>query len=611
MRPNACPGCLLFYKLTQYSESMKRIVLGIVGILLLGGLFGSSAHAQNVNNFTIKKFEADYYLSQDSEGRSQLKTVETIVAEFPGFNQNHGLERAIPKSYDGHSTSLNIESITDENGQALPYSEYASNDNLVLRIGDADTYVHGLQVYVITYSQRDVTRYFANTNDDEFYWDINGTQWSVPIEQLRARVHVGPSLSGQLTDQASCYKGADGSTTGCSVQRGPSDDNGAVVSAEVDNLAAHETMTMAVGFKPHTFTEYQPSWQERLAVLWVIAAIVSAIGAAIVIIWTSIKYAKILRRAKGRSTIIPEYLPPKTMSVLVSAQVIKNSTVDVTAQLIDFAVRHYLKIYQVREKTTWKQAEYELELVKQPDDLLPEEQGLLQDLFGTSLKPGDRFAMKELQEKYTLRKKLLDRRKDVRNQVRDSYGLFEQAAKEAGWFRRFGFILLIIGIVILSPAVLIAAIVLFVFAHTLWPLTKKGAELRDYLEGLKFYINVAEKERLQMLQSPEGAEKVGKIDEKSPGQLVKLYERVLPYAVLFGQEKEWTRQLGAYYETAQAQPDWYVGHGAFNAVVFSSAVSGFSSTSSSYSSSSNASTGGADGGGSAGGGGGGGGGGGW
>lgn len=107
--PCACPGCLLFCKHTQYSESMKRIVLGIVSILLFGGLFASSAQAQNVNNFTIEQFEADYYLSQDSEGRSQLKTVEKITAEFPSFDQNHGLERAIPKSYDGHSTSLKIQ----------------------------------------------------------------------------------------------------------------------------------------------------------------------------------------------------------------------------------------------------------------------------------------------------------------------------------------------------------------------------------------------------------------------------------------------------------------------------------------------------------------------
>lgn len=590
---------------------MKHVLFGILSILFLGSLFASSAQAQDVNNFTISSFEADYYLSQDSEGRSRLKTVEKITAEFPDFDQNHGLERAIPKSYDDHSTNLKIESVTDETGQVLPYSDHTSNDNLVLRIGDPDRYVHGQQTYIITYTQRDVTRYFADTNDDEFYWDVNGVQWRVSTEKTTARVHVAAPLSDKLTSQATCYHGQIGSSAQCSLQQTPESDGGVVFTAETGTLAGGQTMTLAIGFQPHTFTEYQPSWQERLAQVWLLAAIITTLAAIILIIWLSVKYSRIMRRAAGRPTIIPEYLPPKDTSVLTAAQVVKNNTADITAQLIDLAVRHYLKIYQKKEKTFFRQAEYELEIVKDPNDLPQEELGLLKDLFGSRPKPGDIFAMKELQKKYALRKKLLERRKQVRELARGNYYLFERAKTDARWFNRMGIILLVASLLFLAPFMLIAAIVAFALGYSLWPLTEKGAELRDYLEGLKLYIGVAEKERLKMLQSPEGAEKVGKVSEENPRQLVKLYERVLPYAVLFGQEKEWAKQLGVYYETAQAQPDWYVGYGAFNAVVFSSAVGGFSAASSSYSSSSSASTGGAGGGGSAGGGGGGGGGGGW
>jgi uncharacterized membrane protein YgcG len=580
----------------------------------MGGLLSfavQQASAQNVNNFTISHFEADYYLSQDSEGRSQLKTVEKITAKFPNYDQNHGLERAIPQKYDGHSTSLTIESVASENGRSLPYSDYTSNDNLILRVGDADTYVHGEQTYVITYTQRDVTRFFADTNDDEFYRDINGTEWRVLINALEARVHVASPLSDKMTNQASCYQGAVGATTQCSLQQEPNSSGGMLISTHADSLKAGETVTLALGFQPRTFAEYQPSWQERLVMLWGVIAVISAVVAIIVIVWLGIKYHKIMRRTKGRDTIIPEYLPPKDASVLASSQVLKNSSFDMTAQLIDLAVRHYLKIYQTREKTLWKQAEYELEVAKNPTGLRVEERGLLEDLFGADLKPGDRFAMNELQKSHALRKKLLERRKTLRQAARGEYGLFERAQNDARWFNRAGVVLLIVGLAMLSPLMLVAAIVAFSLAYSLWPLTEKGAELKGYLEGLKLYVTVAEKERLKMLQSPEGAEKVGKMDGKDTKRLVKLYERVLPYAVLFGVEKEWTKQLGVYYETAHAQPDWYVGHGVFNAAVFSSAVSGFSSVSSSYSSSSSASTGGSGGGGSAGGGGGGGGGGGW
>jgi len=142
-----------------------------------------------------------------------------------------------------------------------------------------------------------------------------------------------------------------------------------------------------------------------------------------------------------------------------------------------------------------------------------------------------------------------------------------------------------------------------------WSLTDKGLVLRRYLAGLKMYIGVAEAERLQMLQSPEGAEKV-QVNASNEKQLVKLYERVLPYAVLFGQEKKWSAQLGQYYEQVGEQPDWYSGQGAFNAAAFAAGMNSLSSVASSASDSSSAS-GGSTGGDFAGGGGGGGGGGGW
>jgi uncharacterized membrane protein len=115
-----------------------------------------------------------------------------------------------------------------------------------------------------------------------------------------------------------------------------------------------------------------------------------------------------------------------------------------------------------------------------------------------------------------------------------------------------------------------------------------------------------------MLQSPEGAEKLEvTIDVNDKGQLVKLYERVLPYAILFGQEKGWNSQLGQYYESVNQAPDWYVGNNAvFNAAMFSSAMSSFNQVAG-YAGSSSSSTGGSMGGGFSGGGGGGGGGGGW
>ena len=93
--------------------------------------------------------------------------------------------------------------------------------------------------------------------------------------------------------------------------------------------------------------------------------------------------------------------------------------------------------------------------------------------------------------------------------------------------------------------------------------------------------------------------------------MLKLYEDLLPFAVLFGQEKEWAQVLGDYYARSDAQPDWYAESAPFNPVWFAAGLSSFSSsTSASWSgSASSSSSSGSGGGGSVGGGGGGGGGG--
>jgi uncharacterized membrane protein YgcG len=144
------------------------------------------------------------------------------------------------------------------------------------------------------------------------------------------------------------------------------------------------------------------------------------------------------------------------------------------------------------------------------------------------------------------------------------------------------------------------------------PLTKEGALAVEHLEGLREYIRLAEADRLQMLQSVTGAErtKLDKTAAEGP-DVIKIYERLLPYAVLFGLEKEWAGELAKYYD--QTPPDWYQGSNitAFNVGAFAGAIGSLSaSVSTSYSgSASSSSSGGSGGGGSSGGGGGGGGGG--
>ena len=92
--------------------------------------------------------------------------------------------------------------------------------------------------------------------------------------------------------------------------------------------------------------------------------------------------------------------------------------------------------------------------------------------------------------------------------------------------------------------------------------TLKGVKARNYILGLKEYIKVAEKERIKFHNAPE----------KNP----QTFEKFLPYAMVFGLEKEWAKQFeGIYME----QPSWYSGAdlATFSAVSFVNELSSFGS----------------------------------
>ncbi|MDD3035426.1 MAG: DUF2207 domain-containing protein [Candidatus Saccharimonadaceae bacterium] len=613
-----------------------KIPLGLVVLLafLLSIICPNLTYA-TVNDFVIKDFQADYYLDKDSEGRSTLKTVERITAEFPQYDQNHGIERAIPLTYDGHGVRLRVESVQGEDEQNLNFTNYESNGNIVLRIGDADTYVHGLKTYVITYYQHDVTRYFSDTKDDEFYWDTNGTGWSQVFEKVTVRLHLSSNIVNSLNSDMACYYGVSGSNDGCRIER--TDD---VISANQSNLKAGENLTIAVGFKAGTFHQYVlPDDATNDSDYIINKQIVEpkpvsffqkyfAIGETIIgiITFVVICYIRIVKFKSAPSThaIVPEYLPPRDADVALSSVISGRTRAWVAATYVDLAVRHKIKIVETGEKKWWSKQKYNLEFVSN-NGLTVTEESFIEALFGKNPSKGAIYEMNPNSPDYKLNTKLRDiYRKSVVSAneqgfyiVNGKYKFLAIALTVYLFIQFFSLFFLFseTGTLFFGEAIILnflTMLISIIIVSTMKPLSTKGRELYDYLKGLELYIKIGEEQRLKVLQSPEGAEKTP-VDVNDKTKLVHLYERVLPYAVLFGQEKGWTKALGEYYEQQNTQPDWYVGHAGFNAVIFSSMMSDFSSGAarSSYSAPSSSSSGGSSGGGFSGGGGGGGGGGGW
>lgn len=578
--------------------------------LLAAFVIAPTAQA-DVNSFSILSFTADYYLNQADDGSSTMRVQEQIVANFPDVDQNHGIERALPNDYDGHPIDLKVESVRDDSGKDLHYQTNQDSGNTVLRIGDADTFIHGPYTYNIIYTYHNVTKNFAD--HDELYWDVNGDQWSQPFNKVTARLHLPTNLAAKLKPEptARCFVGTYGSTiNNCQLSRTATSTETVLSFQSIGQLGPAQTLTFVTGFNKGTFAPYHPSLQTILIGILIGAGIV--LPPIITAIILFINWRRHGRDAKGRGVIVPQYLPPKETSVIGSQIILKEKfqSLAISAQIIDLAIRHYIKVYdQVEQKALRKTHNYELELLKLPTDLRAEEKDVIDMLFGEKVVVGKKVKLKDLANKLYKDASAVGKR--VSSQLAaDGYFVREPVAA-ARLYYIVGGVLMFASFFLMpfSLGFTISGILLLIFAHTMPARTAKGVELRDYLLGLRDYMKLAEEQRLKILQSPNGAV-AGNVEGAKGQQIVKLYERILPYAMLFGIEKQWAKQFVQLYDQP---PDWYAGNlAAWQAGAFVGALSSFNSaTINSFSPPNSSSGSGFSGGGFAGGGGGGGGGGGW
>ncbi|MGV8859455.1 DUF2207 domain-containing protein [Rhodoglobus sp.] len=571
----------------------------------------TSIVSAGLDDFVFDSYDAEFFLDRDSEGHSTLSTVETFVAVFPA-DQNRGMRRAIPDYYQGVPVNLANISVTDETGKPRPF-DVEHDEGFTLITSAANTFVSGAQTYVFSYDQTDVTRYFSNTEADEWYWDTNGTGWQQPFGSVTATIHLGEGLADALISPPRCYWGYEGSTEVCEIVSVDAND----FVASHDLLSAGQNLTVAMGFEPGTFvardSSYFASTSGYLQPL-------GALGALAGLIWAFRTRRTKLADAAGRPTIIAEYSPPSDVPLVTAALLLGKRNKAIAAQILEFAVRGKLRVREAESSGFFSsRTEYLLELVD-PTGVRGAELEILRALFGKSLQHGAVRSLAKADQKLSQKLyKIVERENSGlvaagfrRTVSASSYLPIAVSAVAIAAVIFFG-VLLIDGaygsgvpFVIIAGSIVAGVATLVLLFRT--PVTARGAEARDHLEGLELYIRLAEADRLRMLQSPEGA-----LREKSTStgnnDVLKIYEKLLPYAVLFGLEKQWSGELSRYY--SERSPDWYSGSGAFNGALFASSISSMSdSIASSYSgSASSSSSGGSGGGGSSGGGGGGGGGG--
>jgi uncharacterized protein (TIGR04222 family) len=602
----------------RWARWALRIVLAIV-VLLAGA---GPAGAAQTGSERITAYDVDIKV----ETSGSLVVTETIDYDF-GFLQRHGIFREIPVRFDYDNRyeriyPLKVLSIDGSPGTPDKYKQESIGRKTRLKIGDPDKTITGAHRYTIVYRVDAALNGFAE--HDELYWNAIGTEWTVPIERATVRVTTPADVT-----QVACFGGGQGSRLACS------DSNRAARTAGFSQagLRAGEGLTVVVGFAKGAVPEPVPVLDEKWSVSRAFSAtpatvastlvMLAAVGAGVAsLAWRGGRDRRFAGSpvdaafaTAGQEEAVPpsfgrlgaeetpvEFVPPDGLRPGQIGTLVDEAanTLDVTATIVDLAVRGYLRIDEIPKKGFFGKPDWTLTKRKDGADLRPYERSLLDGLF----KSGDEVQLSELRNTFATRLKTVEE------------ALYDDAVAQ-GWFvgrpdkvrtkwRVIGALALGLALTI---AVLLAALThagllgiplvvgglgLLVSAKRMPRRTAKGTGVLRRAQGFRRFILESEKDRARFAEEQH------------------LFSEYLPYAIVFGATDRWARAFAGI-DGELPQPDWYGSSHAFTAVGFSHSIDGFAVTTAGTITSTPAGSGGSGfgGGGFSGGGGGGGGGGSW
>ena len=567
----------------------KRLLLlacCIVGMLVCPAFIETGAvYAVDTDNFYFSDFTADYYLSKDEKGISHLRVVEELTAEFPEYNQNKGIRREIPFLNQG-GTNVTLPELSESkitvlrNGEPEPiWSIKRHSDYYAVETG-TDDYVIGTQVYTLEYEFEKVITDFGGYQ--ELYWDTNGTGWRQRFASVTARLHFDDDIYDSFTGDSWCYTGAYGENLSkCQITKTY---DGVEFTAK--NLGPYENLTFDVEIKAGTFVIPGPEISYAAVIM---AIVISGICLG-VLIYATRKYQKASQKIKEYKGIFtaPEYQPHPDYDLAEITEVYLGKKRDVKVGiLLDLIVNKKVELHKKGDKGIDINGRWAL-VVK--DANLEREGRIILELLngGNPVQKGDVIALKqriatqklidlgEDFDKGVLLKVKQDELVDEKYRIGNakSLNVAGVAILSVFWsmfvvfvaFALFGDFLM--GLMNISGQVLVwkegASITSFIIitltvAVLAWmserktiigSFTSKGLKASKYMEGLRLYIEMAEADRMKMLQSVEGV-------DTSPEGIVKLYEKLLPYAAVFGLEESWMDEMKEFCNAQEIdEPDY-------------------------------------------------------
>lgn len=195
----------------------------------------------DLQDFTFKSFDATYELGRDANGVATLTTTEHLIALFPEYDQNRGIERALFDRVGDQDTGLEVVSVTDGAGEPIDFEVRDDGGPIVSVIMAGDEFVHGRQEYVVVYTQRNVIAELDGV--EYFHWGVNGSGWPQPFAEVSARLELADGLADGLTGRSGCYVDSTVAQRPCDLVQ-----DGNALSVAVEDVAPGESVTFQLQF---------------------------------------------------------------------------------------------------------------------------------------------------------------------------------------------------------------------------------------------------------------------------------------------------------------------------------------------------------------------------
>lgn len=494
-------------------------------------------------SFVLSRFDVELQVLSGGE----LLVTETVSPRFEGAW--NGIERLIPIEYrtpQGFNYTLLLDqvSVTDEQGAPLAFDSSRERHYRNFKIwipGATDA----TRTFVLKYLVRNGLKFFED--HDELYWNVTGDEWDVPIEQASVRIILPPQATGV---RAQAFTGAYGARE----QAASVTILGSGIEMRMTRpLGFREGLTAVVGWDKGLVTAPTVLDQTRMTLVsnW-------PLGIPVLVLLVMYRLWSVRGKDPRLRPIAVRYEPPDHLAPAEIGTLVDESpdTRDITATVVDLAVRGYLRIIERKAEHLfglWSSLDYLFQRMKPRQEwaALPAfERLLLEALFRDS--EADEVLLSSLENRFykslpgihdAIFQSLQHRQYYARRPDRVKQGYLVGGVALG--------ILLTIALAALAdrwgmaPLTALAAglasgVIVVGFGRIMPARTQNGTRALEGVLGFEEFLTRVEVDRFdRLIKTPE------------------LFEKFLPYAMALGVEKNWANAFAAIVMNA---PAWYQGH---------------------------------------------------